>query len=115
MSKGIAQLSITPVNPEQTVTQACSSNRESLAQGGFTISGKGGITPNPSSPLNTLNVYVDGEGDSKTDIPEALETAQGKIQPARGIKVTESGETILTVYRTNNKGDRLTDIKPNCS
>jgi len=32
---------------------------------------------------------------------------KGKIQPARGINVTESGEVILTAHRTDNAGDRL--------
>ena len=35
-----------------------------------------------------------------------IETAQSKIQPARGVKVTESGEIILTAYPTDNSGDR---------
>ena len=110
--QGAVELPTNIVVPEQTVAQACRSNRERLAQGGFTISGKGGITPNPSSPLNTLNVYVDGD-DTKTDTPEALETSQGKIQPARGVRVTDKG-IMLTAYRTNNKGDRLPESNSSC-
>ena len=101
------------VVPEQTVAQACSSNRERLAQGGFTISGKGGITPNPSSPLDALNVYVDSE-DTQADIPEAIETSQGKIQPARGVRVTDKG-IMLTAYQTNSKGDRLPEDNSSCA
>ena len=111
--RGVTELPTNIVVPEQTTTQACRANRVVAAQSGLTISGKGGIVPNPSSPLNTLNIYVDGE-DTQADIPEALQTSQGKIQPARGIKVTESGETILTAYRTNNAGDRIPE-KRNCS
>ena len=110
--RGVTELPTNIVVPEQTVAQACRTDRERLAQGGFTISGKGGIVPNPSSPLDTLNVYVDGE-DTKTDIPEALETSQGKIQPARGVRVTDKG-IMLTAYRTNNAGDRLPESNSSC-
>ena len=82
--------------------------------GNISITGKGGIVPEPGLPLNSLNVTVNGEFTSATAIPAPIETSKGKIQPARGIKVTESGEIILTAYRTNNAGDRLPEIKRNC-
>ncbi|WP_019503402.1 hypothetical protein [Pleurocapsa sp. PCC 7319] len=104
-----------PIESEQTTVQACEANRESAAKNNFVIEGKGGIVPEPGEPLNSLNVTVNGEVNPTANVPEPIETAQGKIQPARGIKVTESGEVILTAYRTNNQGDRLLEIKPNCS
>ena len=109
-------------SPEQTTAQACSVNRESTAQNGLTVKGKGGILPAPDLPFDSQNVSINGEFNPISTIPEPIETSQGKIQPARGIKVTESGEVILTAYRTNNQGDkpngmasqRLPEIKPNC-
>jgi len=47
-------------------------------------------------------------------ITEPVKTSQGAIQPARGIKVTESGEVILTAHRTGDEGDRL-PAKRSCS
>jgi len=41
------------------------------------------------------------------DYAEPVKTSQGKIQPARGVNVTESGEVILTAHRTSNNGDRI--------
>ena len=73
-----------------------------------------GILSEPGVPLNSNNIYVDGETDSTSAIPEPIETSKGKIQPARGIKVIESGKIILTAYRTNNAGERSPEIKPNC-
>ena len=34
-------------------------------------------------------------------IAEPVKTSKGKIQPARGVSVTESGEVILTAHRTS--------------
>ena len=101
--------------PEQTVTQACQANRELAAKNNFVIEGRGGIIPEPGLPLNSSNIYVESETNSISAAPKAIETAQGKVQPARGVKVTKDGKITLTAYRTNNAGDRLPDIKPNCS
>ena len=103
------------VAPEQTVAQVCQTNRETVAKNGLNITGKGGIPPEPGLPLNSLNFTVTGETNptSATSLP--MKTSKGKIQPARGIKETESGKIILTAYRTNNAGDRLLEIKRNCS
>ncbi len=110
------------IESEQTNQQACEANREIAAKNGLNIKGKGGIVPEPGLPLNSLNVIVNGETNSTSTIPQPIETSQGKIQPARGIKVTESGKVILTAYRTNNSGDkpngmasqRIPEIKRNC-
>ena len=48
-----------------------------------------------------------------TDIPEPLKTAKGYIQPARGIKVTPEGIS-LVAYRTDGKGDRIVETKSSC-
>ncbi len=112
--QGATELPTNVVTPEETSQQACEANRELAAKNGFSINGKGGIVPDPGDPLETLNVYVEGESTSAQALPPPIETALGKIQPARGIKVTESGEIILTAYRTNNAGDRIPE-KRNCS
>ena len=55
-----------------------------------------------------------GENNPTSAISKPIETSQGKIQLARGVIVAESGEIILTAYRTNNSGNRLSQIKLNC-
>ena len=105
--QGATELPTNIVVPEQTIAQACRANREIAARNSLSIKGRGGIIPEPGLPLNSSNIYVDGESDSTSSIPAPVETAQGKIQLARGIKVTESGEVILTAYRTNNAGERI--------
>ena len=111
--QGATELPTNLVVPEQTVAQACRANRETAARSSFAISGKGGTPPEPSLPLDTLNVYVDGEAEPGAALPEAFETSQGKIQPARGVRVTEDG-IMLTAYRTNSKGNRPTKINSGC-
>ena len=106
---------IIPADSTQTIAEACSSNRNSEAKSVLAIEGRGGVLAEPGLPLNSNNIYVNGETNSTSTIPEPIETAQGKIQPARGIKVTESGEIILTAYRTNNAGERLPENNPSCS
>ncbi|MDJ0594816.1 MAG: hypothetical protein QNJ72_33370 [Pleurocapsa sp. MO_226.B13] len=65
-------------------------------------------------PLDSHNISVNGQSNTTFSIPEPIETSQGKIQPARGVKVTESGEIILTAYRTNNRGERIPERSINC-
>ena len=113
--QGVAELPQNIVVPEQTTAQACRTNRELAAQSGFTISGKGGIPPSPELPLSSQNIVINGEiSSSRSTIPQPIQTSQGEIQPARGIKVTESGGIILTAYRTNNAGERIPEGLRNC-
>ena len=113
--QGATDLPTNVVEPDQTVANSCQADRQQTAQSTFSILGKGGIPQTPDSPLSSRNIITNGEINSTSTIPQPIETSQGKIQPARGIKVTESGEIILTAYRTNNSGARLPEIKPNCS
>ncbi len=112
--QGATELPTNVVEPGETTTQACEANRESVAKNGLNITGKGGIPAEPGLPLNSFNITVNGQTSPTSTIPAPIETSQGKMQPARGIKVTESGEIILTAYRTNNSGERLPEIKQNC-
>ena len=112
--QGATELPTNVVEPEQTTQQACQANREVAAKNGLNITGKGGIPAEPGLPLDSLNVTVNGEANPTSAIPAPIETAQGKIQPARGVIVTESGEIILTAYRTNNSGDRIPEGSANC-
>ena len=110
--QGATELPTNVVVPEETTQQACNSNREAAAGNGLNIVGKGGVPPAPELPLNSLNPV---ESDTSTsDIPAPIETSKGKIQLARDIKVSETGEISLVAYRTNNAGDRLLEIKQNC-
>ena len=101
------------VKPEQT-TAICQTNKEIAAKNSFTIKGKGGIPATPELPLSSDNINIESDRTNPTStIPEPVETSKGKIQPARGIKVTKDG-IILTAYRTNNAGDRVPENNLNC-
>ncbi|MEL7409188.1 MAG: hypothetical protein AAFN00_19950 [Cyanobacteria bacterium J06558_2] len=71
------------------------------------------IVPEPVLPLNSLNVTVNSEDSSTSTTLAPIETSKGKIQPARGIKVTGSRDIILTAYLTNKAGDRIPETR-NC-
>ena len=111
--RGAVELPQNVVEAEQTVAQICSGNRVATDKNSFTIKGQGGIVPEPGLPLNSQNIIVNGD-DLNSAIPAPVETARGKIQLARGIKVAEDGTVILTAYRTNNAGDRLPQTNSNC-
>jgi large exoprotein involved in heme utilization and adhesion len=110
--QGATELPSNVVEAKQTTEQTCSADREGKTNNGLAIAGRGGVTPSPDAPLNSEN--ISNENPPQASIPEPIETAQGKIQPARGIKVTKDGRIILTAYRTNNAGERIPEIKPNC-
>ena len=110
-AQGTVELPSDIVVPQETSQQACEADRESAAKNGLTISGKGGIVPDPKLPLDSLNLYSETKTIPTSTIPAPIETSRGKIQPARGIELTDSGKVILTAYRTNNSGERITETR----
>ncbi|MEL6988574.1 MAG: hypothetical protein AAGK97_12190 [Bacteroidota bacterium] len=113
--QGATELSTNVIVSEQTTAQVCQANRKSAARNGLVISGKGGIPPAPDLPLSSLNTSIDGKANNISTIPAPVITSLGKIQPAKGIELTESGIIRLTAYRTNNAGDRLPEGSANCN
>ena len=113
--QGVTELSQNVVESQETTAQACQSDRNIAASNQLTIQGKGGTIADPAESLDSASIIVDGQVDNNSaSVPAPIETAQGKIQPARGIKVTESGEVILTAYHTDNAGNRLPIIASSC-
>ncbi|MGL6343162.1 MAG: beta strand repeat-containing protein, partial [Waterburya sp.] len=110
--QGATELPSNVVEPKQNTAQTCSVNREGKANNSLAIAGRGGVHPAPDAPLNSEN--ISNENPAQATIPQPLETRQGKIQPAMGIKVTESGRIVLTAYRTDNAGERIPEEKINC-
>ncbi|MEM8723154.1 MAG: filamentous hemagglutinin N-terminal domain-containing protein [Cyanobacteria bacterium P01_G01_bin.39] len=115
--QGETDLSVNMVETGETTAQACSADRTTIAQNRLVIRGKGGIPTAPEMPLSSTDIMVDDESndtDSASKLPQPIDTSIGKIQPARGIKVTDKGGITLTAYRTNNQGNRLPNIKTSC-
>ena len=102
------------IETEQTRSQICQSNRQAAAKNAFTIEGRGGILPTPDSPLDSQNILFSDNSTTLGSSEQPVETSKGKIQVARGIELTKSGEIILTAYRTNNAGERIAEPH-NCS
>jgi large exoprotein involved in heme utilization and adhesion len=113
--QGATELPSNIVEARQTADQTCSADRDGKATNGLAIAGKGGVPPAPDTPLNSENIISSEQNSAAFAIPQPIETSQGKIQPARGIKVSKSGKISLTAYRTNNAGERIPEIKPNCN
>ena len=112
-TQGTIELPTNVVESGETTAQICSANREVAAKNSFTIKGRGGIPLSPDLPLDSANIILEGDSNQTSFSPQ-LETNQGKIQPAKGIEVSDRGKVILTAYHTNNRGDRLANINNNC-
>ncbi|MEO1465073.1 MAG: filamentous hemagglutinin, partial [Cyanobacteria bacterium J06633_1] len=108
--QGTVELSTGVIATEEVTAQVCSASRDLTAKNGLSIDGKGGVPPAPDLPLNSTDIMIGGEIDSTAALPQSLKTGKGEIQPARGIRVTEEGQVILTAYRTNYKGDKPNGI-----
>ena len=102
--QGTVELPQSVVEPEQTVAQACQSDR-GVGQNSFVIRGKGGIPPAPDAPLSSDRIYSNTV--SNNTYPPAIATGKGMIQPARGISVSPDGTISLTAYPTDNSGRRI--------
>ncbi|MEL6442365.1 MAG: filamentous hemagglutinin N-terminal domain-containing protein [Cyanobacteria bacterium J06621_8] len=112
--QGEAELLTNILEPDTATAQACNDRDRIVANNSLVISGQGGVPDAPDMPLNSENIIVDGDIAS-SDLPQSIETSKGNILPARGIKVSDKGEIILTSYPTNNQGDRLPQIANSCS
>jgi large exoprotein involved in heme utilization and adhesion len=112
--QGATELPSNIVEVEQITEQACQGNQATETKNGLVVNGKGGVTPPPDQPLTSQNLLINGEVTSAYPIPEPIETSKGKIQLARGIRVTKDGRVILTPYPTNNAGERIPEGRINC-
>ena len=113
--QGTAESTENVIVPEQTITQVCHANRELAAKNGLIIKGKGGVPPAPDLPMDSANVYVDGEDTNLESVSsKPIVINKTKIVPARGIKVNQDGRITLTAYPTNNRGDRLIANSTSC-
>ena len=111
--QGTSELPDNIVETAQTSVRACRSSN-GTANNSLVVNGKGGIPQAPDLPLSSSIIPSDSQSDRITTIPQPIKTSQGKIQPARGIKVTKSGTIVLTAYHTNNAGERLAQDNLNC-
>ncbi|MGV2827069.1 two-partner secretion domain-containing protein [Myxosarcina sp. GI1(2024)] len=112
--QGAAELPTNLVEPEQTITQACQSDRASGTSGTLTILGKGGVPPEPVAPLNSDVLIIEGDATTATNsAPQVIKTAQGDIVPARGVEITEDGRVLLVAYPTSNN-QRTPAARTNC-
>ena len=108
------------IEAEQTVTQACQSNRFTDQPSGLTLKGKGGVSPLPTAPLDSETILVEEEitpANIQANHPEIkpIATSMGEIYPARGIIKTQEGKIILTAYTTDNLNNRTPNISANCT
>ena len=98
-----SELSENLVKETQTVTEACRS-RDLAEASGLTIIRESNVLNEPGSPLDSDNIIASEQTNPASTIPQPVETAKGKIQPARGAMINDSGQVILTAYRTDNNG-----------
>ncbi|MEH2084311.1 MAG: filamentous hemagglutinin N-terminal domain-containing protein [Nostoc sp.] len=100
-NSGLVNLPTVPVDTE--VSQTCQAGGN-LAKSSFTITGRGGLPPNPGETLNADAVKVDlvslnpnSDKRSSSFVPSKITTpAPERIIEATGLALNEKGEVVLT-------------------
>ncbi|MEH2002267.1 MAG: filamentous hemagglutinin N-terminal domain-containing protein [Nostoc sp.] len=100
-NSGLVNLPTVPVDTQ--VAQTCQAGG-SLAKSSFTITGRGGLPPNPGEALNTDAVQVDlvtlnpkGDRGDRSFVPSKITTpAPEPIIEATGLALNQKGEVVLT-------------------
>ncbi|WP_448265500.1 two-partner secretion domain-containing protein [Nostoc sp. DSM 114159] len=100
-SSGLVNLPTVPVDTQ--VAQTCQAGGN-LAKSSFTITGRGGLPPNPGEALNTDAVHVDlvslnpkSDRSNRSFVPSKITTpAPEPIVEATGLALNEKGEVVLT-------------------
>ena len=103
--QGANQLPSIPVEPGETVVQACSTQR-GIANSNLVIKGKGGVPSSPDAILSSEIIRINGEAinsqsPNREDI-QPISTSKGDIILARGVEITEDGGIVLTAYKTDH-------------
>jgi large exoprotein involved in heme utilization and adhesion len=130
-TKGIEQSPESVVEPDETVSQACSGSDDIAKENSFTIIGRGGMPESPTEPLKST-LLAGGTGAEKPRGGEAekprggeasISLKEGKktfssdeVTPARGMTLNEKGQVVLTAYPTPNAtASRSATNSINCS
>ncbi len=100
-NSGLVNLPTIPVDTQ--VAQTCQAGGN-LAKSSFTITGRGGLPPNPGEALNTDAVQVDlitlnpnNDHPDRSSVPSKITTpAPEPIIEATGLALNEKGEVVLT-------------------
>ncbi len=128
LTSGLAKLPQNVVKPEQTVVQACQSDRISGKTSSFKIKGQGGLAASPNqlpdsdytpagwvapAPIKDKEAEVEIEAKSAKEATETVNLDD--IIPAQGVIVDEQGKIILVGYvPTANETKRSRDNLLNC-
>ncbi|MGL4882888.1 MAG: filamentous hemagglutinin N-terminal domain-containing protein, partial [Waterburya sp.] len=114
--EGATKLPNNPVEAGETVTQACVSAR-GTGGNNLVVTGKGGMPPEPTAPLVSELINVNGEmtqaASPKPATIKPIRTSKGDIIPAQGVEIKEDGRIILTAYPTSNSS-RTPQIPTSC-
>jgi large exoprotein involved in heme utilization and adhesion len=122
--RGATQLQTNVIEAEQTTDKTCAASQATGDSNTLVVRGKGGIPPEPKSPLGIDTFSIGGKivGEdgtvsdeselerSQTSLPEnsvssqvkPIYTQHGPIFLARGLIKTKDGRVILTAYPQNN-------------
>ena len=123
VTQGVIELPTNIVEAETLGANACSGG-EKTGVSSFEITGKGGVPPEPTAPINSHNIYIGGKPvnteaeevalvktqkhgyenqDKQENTKEEEKTFRlADIVPARGMIIKENGDVILTAYPTDH-------------
>jgi filamentous hemagglutinin family protein len=109
------------IEPDETVASACGTDSNGNRTNTFTISGRGGMPPLATEPLESSviagqksDVGANGHSPLQNSKTENHKITSDDIIPARGMMVNEKGQIVLTRYPTPNVSQRPTIDGVNC-
>ena len=103
--QGATQLPENVVDPDSTVTQACSSITGT--GGTLTVKGRGNVSPLPTAPLKSDDILSGADSSDDEDVESSKPVSIDDIVPAQGAVVKEDGSIFLTPYPTSQIASRL--------
>ncbi|WP_310833541.1 S-layer family protein [Aetokthonos hydrillicola] len=105
-TRGLLELPIDLVDPSRQIANACNPG-ERQKQGSFTVTGRGGLPPNPRKAFNSDTVRVDWVTlNTNTNNPRQTVNTHSTIPipqaivPATGWVINDKGEVLLTAAST---------------
>ncbi|MEM7591970.1 MAG: hypothetical protein AAF383_10725, partial [Cyanobacteria bacterium P01_A01_bin.83] len=104
--RGATELPSSIIEPNRSVTQACSNSNNSRTASSFVIDGKGGIPPLPDAPLDSEIITING-ATANSSQGYAIPTSVGDIIPARGVIKKADGSITLTATPVAGSSSRV--------
>jgi filamentous hemagglutinin family protein len=120
-SRGLAELPTDVVDPTRLIDRRCTPKAANQGSS-FTITGRGGLPPNPNEPLQGESVitnWITLDPEEKKNTPTTPTTpkssTQAQLVEAQGWMINEKGQVVLTAEAPNATPQKAWLASPECN